>query len=443
MRKILILPLLLLTLAAIAQPKQNAPYSRFGLGNPVPQVFASQLGMGGISAAFHDPYHLNVSNPASFAFLRTATLETGLYAQKSQYEASNASQTEWTGNLGYFALGFALKSPINEVMDKKQSDWQFGMGFSLMPSTLIGYNIETTDTLPSLGIVTNSFTGNGGTYRLNWSNAAKYKHTAVGVNFGWVFGKANYENTTVFQDSLPTYNDNFRDEMAVNGFVWKVGVQHDFVLEASANDKNVAAKWLTLGVTGSGQKNIRVENNVIRLRSRGALGNGQYRTPDTLSYVQGTPLDLTMPAAFSVALQYVNTTKFKIGVEYGYENGSAYNNQARADGVFQNASSFALGVEYTPDYTSYNKYLKRVRYRAGAYLRQDIRVINGADLNDMGVSIGGGFPIVLPRQQTSFINAALELGKIGANTPITESYFRVNVGFTLNDNSWFYQRRFE
>jgi hypothetical protein len=52
-------------------------------------------------------------------------------------------------------------------------------------------------------------------------------------------------------------------------------------------------------------------------------------------------------------------------------------------------------------------------------------------------------PVILPRQQTSFVNLALEIGRIGADSPIEETYFRLSAGFTLNDNTWFYKRRFE
>jgi hypothetical protein len=109
----------------------------------------------------------------------------------------------------------------------------------------------------------------------------------------------------------------------------------------------------------------------------------------------------------------------------------------------RNTISFSAGLEYTPDHISYNRYLKRVRYRIGGYFREDPRVVNGKNFNDVGLTFGFGFPLILPRQQTSFVNAAFELGKNGASSPIEETYFRMTFGFTLNDNTWFYKRRFE
>jgi hypothetical protein len=87
-------------------------------------------------------------------------------------------------------------------------------------------------------------------------------------------------------------------------------------------------------------------------------------------------------------------------------------------------------VEYIPDYISYNRFVKKVRYRLGGYFRQDPRTVDGKNFTDTGLTFGFGFPLVLPRQQTSFVNASFELGKIGAGSPIQETYARMTVGFT-------------
>jgi hypothetical protein len=437
--------LLLLPLAAWAQPKQNSPYSRYGLGDPAPQYFAAQAAQGGLSAAFHDPYHLNILNPASFAFLRTTALEGALFANYSHYvnTADQNTLDDWTGNLAYFALGFTLKSPINEALDRSQSPWQVGMGVSLTPYTNVGYNIETVTTGEEIGRVTNSFEGTGGTYRLGWSTGVKYRRTALGLNLGWMFGKAIYENTTIFEDSLPTFINNFRDELKVNGLVWSLGLQHDFVLRYQENNRDVPTRWITVGLTGETQHDVRALLNRVYIRSRGRTAAGQYILPDTISFISGGNQSVTLPSTFGAGFQYVEANRLKIGAQAQLENWSNYRNEARPD-TLNNTFSVAVGLEYIPDFASYNNYLRRVRYRLGGYFRQDPRPANGAEaLSDVGLTFGFGFPLILPRQQTSFLNTAFELGKLGAGSPIERTYVRITLGFTLNDNSWFYKRRFE
>jgi hypothetical protein len=60
----------------------------------------------------------------------------------------------------------------------------------------------------------------------------------------------------------------------------------------------------------------------------------------------------------------------------------------------------------------------------------------------MGITIGAGFPLVLPRQQVSFVNLAIQMGTIGDPSILRERFIKLNLGFTLNDNTWFYKRKF-
>lgn len=437
---------LLTALTLSAQTKQNSPYSRYGIGDLLPQYFANQAGMGGQTAAFHDPYHLNLVNPASYAFLRTTALETALYGKFSHYDSGDATLDNWSGNLAYLALGFTLKSPINEVLDKDKSPRKHGMGFALTPYSLVGYNIVTPDTLSNGGPVQNTFLGNGGMYKLTWSNAVRYKHTAFGINVGWAFGKAQYETEANFQDSVGTalgnFRSNIRQDLGINGFLWNVGVQHDFVLKYAERDKENPVELITLGFTAESNHKMRITSDELFVRSRNRLGTGQFTNPDTLRFESNVKKSLKLPASFSLGVQYVNT-KLKLGGQFGLETWSGYENEARSGDVLRNTFSASAGVEYTPDVISYNRYMKRVRYRAGAYFRQDPRVVTGKNVDDLGVTMGFGFPLILPRQQTSFVNMALELGKLGANSPISEAYYRITLGFTLNDNTWFFKRRFE
>lgn len=432
----------LMALAVLAQPKFNSPYSRYGMGDLSSRFLAVQSGRGGMTAAYSDPYHLNLANPASFSALKSAALETGLFAKNSTYDGSNSSLNVWSGNLAYFALGFTLKNPINEALDRSRSDWRHGMGFSLTPYSQVGYSVATSDTLTDLGIVNSKFEGSGGTYKLAWHEGSRYKNTSFGATLGWVFGRSTYENTTSFVDSFPTFQSNFRDEIATSGLVWNLGVQHDFVLKRMENDKTIPKEWITIGATAESNHRLNTTADIIRLRSRGKTQTGGYSDADTLAYTLGEKQKLTLPSTFSFGIDYVKADKFRAGAQVMMENWSAYKSEVRPIAL-RNTIAVSGGVEIIPDIFSYNRYMKRVRYRAGAYYRQDPRSVSGTDLDDVGISLGLGFPLILPRQQTSFINLGIEAGRLGAQSPIEETYVRMTLGFTFNDNSWFFKRRFE
>jgi hypothetical protein len=431
----------------IAQPKQNSAYSRFGIGDFLPQYFVNQAGWGGQTAAFHDPYHLNPGNPASYAFLKSTALETGLYAKYSHNTSGTVKYDNWSGNISYLALGFTLNSPINEVLDKVKSPWRFGMGVSLTPYSLVGYKTIANDTTnANLGTVSNTYQGSGGTYRLAWNGGAKYKNTAFGLSLGWAFGKSHYETINNF-DAANTYSflNNSRNDISIKGLVYKIGVQHDLILKYFEADKSTPMRYITLGFTANSNLKMNVTNEVLFVRSRATSAGGTFSNPDTLVNFTGEKAlkqKVTLPASFTIGIQYVDAVKFKAGFQFGLDLWKNYVNEARPEGM-RNTISASTGIEYTPNAFSYNRYLKKVRYRAGAFYRQDPRLIYGKNLNNVGINLGLGFPITLPRQQTSFVNFAVELGSLGEGTVIKEQYVKLSLGFTLNDNTWFFKRRFE
>ncbi|HRO43709.1 MAG TPA: hypothetical protein PL009_12805, partial [Flavipsychrobacter sp.] len=57
--------------------RENAPYSRYGIGEVRNGNNTMLKGMGNISAAYANGYNVNTDNPASYASLRLVTYEAG------------------------------------------------------------------------------------------------------------------------------------------------------------------------------------------------------------------------------------------------------------------------------------------------------------------------------------------------------------------------------
>ena len=158
------------------QPKENSPFSRYGLGNLSPQYLIGNGSMGGLTAAYRDPYSYNPQNPASLAYLRATALEIGLFAKSNTVSDNTNTSKSWSGNINHVALGFPTYSVINEVLDRKPRATRWGMGFSLMPFNTVGYNVATvgkainTDTVNVL----NYYIGSGASYRLMWGYGVSY-----------------------------------------------------------------------------------------------------------------------------------------------------------------------------------------------------------------------------------------------------------------------------
>ena len=252
-----------------SNPKNNSPYSRFGLGDPVPQYFAAAGGMGGLSAAFNDPYHLNILNPASLPFLESTAFEVGLYSRYAQLQDQNTTDDIWSGNLNYIALGFPLRNKINEALDRQDYTWEFGMSLALLPTTLVGYDIQTTTPREELGSTTTRLKGSGGTTRVVWGSGAKYRNFSAGFTLGYQFGKINRSREVAFDSLRFSYTTDFFDDISFSGLVWSAGVQYIFdFMELDDNGKKVpSGKRLILGAFGNKDNQINTNSSSFYRRT--------------------------------------------------------------------------------------------------------------------------------------------------------------------------------
>ena len=423
------------------RPKVNSPFSRFGLGDLSSPYYTAMAAMGGYTTAFNDPFHINLSNPASLAYLKATAFEVGLSAKNSTLsDAGNKSGSFLSGNLEYLALGFPLKNTLNQVLDRKNSPWQFGSAISLQPYSLVGYDISTVEVSEEAGSTTNVLKGTGGTYRLNWGTGARYKNLAFGVNLGYQFGKITNSRLVSFDTLSFSYFTEFRDDLSITGFVWNAGLQYtyDFKKVNKEGDKVPDGRRIVFGITGNNKRNFTsTSTNYIKRENFYYPGI----LIDTILYEPEKELKGVLPSALSLGVAYEKFNKVKLGLEYSISNWSQYTNEAKPD-ILSDTWRFAIGGEFIPNASSYNKYFHRIRYRAGFYTGTDARSLQGEQLKYSAVTFGFGLPIVMSRQRVSFVNLGFEYGTAGLKDVLNEKYFKFTLGFTLNDNSWFFKRKF-
>ena len=423
-------------------PTSNAPYSRLGIGDLLDQNFAATAGMGGLSATYHDPYHINILNPASYAWLRATAFEVGINSEYTRLNDGDNGTNIWDGQLNYMAIGFPMRNPINEALDRRKRDFGWGMGLALTPYSRVNYDIITTSALVDSTNTVSSFKGNGGTYKLHWGTGIRYKNLAVGATLGYFFGKNNYQRQTDLQGAGTHYRNDLVDATSVSGVTWNAGIMYDLVFK-SRNDEGKLVpngKKLVFGAYGNSTQDFTANTTNLYQRiytvNIGSVSGAEIvETPDTMATQE------TLPSELSFGIQYVDENKLRVGFNYTLANWSEFSYPIQTQAL-SNAYKASFGVEFTPDDASYNKYLNRVRYRIGGFYHQDPRSFGGEQLQHYAITLGMGMPVVLPRQQTSFVNIALEAGQFGLPDALRENYVKLTLGFTLNDNSWFYKRKF-
>lgn len=423
--------------SAFAQPKDNSPYSRLGLGDLVQQQFAASRGFGGLSAAYQHPFHINTENPASLAFLSSTAFEVGLYAKFASLESADGSEEQVTsGNLRYMALAFPLQNPVNRELERDRNPFRWGMNLALVPYTQVGYNLNIQNIIPAVDTTTSVFTGEGGVNRFVFGNGFRYKNFAFGINAGFLFGNISRSSQTLLNDVSTSYTNNVENDYSVSGVIFDFGAQyrHDFTSVNTKGEEEPNGKSIVIGAYGNTRNSYTTRADQI-YHSFNPVTNDR----DTILFEQDVAGKGKLPAEFTLGAMYEVRNKMKLGAEFGLSQWSSFTNPVeRAD--FENSYNLALGGEWTPNYKSYNSYAKRMSYRAGFRFGTDPRGTDG-DLKYSSITLGLGMPIISKGSQ-SFLDWGFEFGRFGTDEGLSENFARITLGFTLNDSSWFFQRRY-
>jgi hypothetical protein len=432
------------------QPKENSPFSRFGLGNLSPQYLASTAGMGGMTAAYRDPYHYNPMNPASLSALRLTDFDFGLYAKNTSITDNKNSLNGWSGNINHVAIGFPTYSFINEIYDRKPRELRWAMGLALMPYNTMGYLIETQGVSPNntidSAVVKNIFLGSGGSYRLMWGNGVSYKGLSAGINLGYLFGKMSYFRQNLLVDpNFNTYANNGQDSYTMGSFFWNVGLQYTITLDPKSKyGEKGDKKHIIIG--GYTNPSFKMNTTASRIFKRQLLSRGSTRAVQSAIISDESDIENvgTLPSETTIGVNYENGSKFRGGIEYSSSSWSQYNN--KADLRFEplkDASQFSVGAEFVLNKSKLKPDEEKIHWRVGYRAGTDPRVFNNEQVKKSAITFGLGLPMRVGRgAQISFMDLGIEYGKIGTEK-IVENYWRISLGFTLNDNSWFLKQRYQ
>lgn len=421
-------------------PKQNSPYSRFGLGDLFSPALVSQSGMAGMGIAIRDASHTNWLNPASLSALEATGFEVALSAKYSSLSEGDERDDTYSGNLRQLSLAFPLRNSFSRRdLERKKRNFDWGMGFHLSPFSEVGYSIENVEIQgESLDRVTTVLKGSGGTYKLGFGNGIRYKGLSLGVELQSLFGKITNSRSVSLDSVALAYSTDLQDDISYRSTIFKLGAQYTIHFDKAkiAGIHDIGDRSLTLGLTYT--PNSDLKSNTSRLYRRLSPVTA---TADTVTFESNVTRGGTLPSEIGFGLTYETLGKLRISAEYVKIRWSEYQNEAKVES-FSDARRMAVGLEFTPNIQSYNNNWQRSRYRLGLFHAQDARSSNGQQLTNYGLTMGIGIPVIIPRQTLSFLNLGLEAGRFGASNALQETYVQFYFGFTLNDSSWFFKRKF-
>src|ERR1043165_2953668 len=115
--------------------KENDPYSRYGIGEPISGTNILNRGMGYATTAFQNSASINTENPASYPSLRLTTYEAGFVGGVRNILADNKTYGTGSASLAYLRVGVPLGKHA-------------GMAFGLQPQSHIFYHsVDTSNTM--------------------------------------------------------------------------------------------------------------------------------------------------------------------------------------------------------------------------------------------------------------------------------------------------------
>lgn len=426
MRKLILATLLLGTVISVnAQSGTNSPYSQYGLGVLSDQTSGFNRGMNGVGLGFHEHNQINYLNPASYSAIDSLSFifDAGISGQITNFEENGVKKNANNANFEYVVAGFRAAKHL-------------GVSFGVLPFTNVGYNYTSTEKVGSQfndATYTNTYNGEGGLHQVylgvGW---APVKGLAVGANVAYIWGDYNKYVSNAYSNS--NYNTVIRTySTQVNSDKLDFGIQYT----AKLSKKN----WATIGATYSPGHNLgaAADMNIIS-------NNSQTNASDTAFFSIDKAFEL--PHMYGVGLMWNHNDQWKIGFDYTlqkwgsleyprrYVNVNDKNHVLDVDGAYSDRSKFNLGMQYC--YGEYNRhFFKRLRYRAGVSYATSYYKVNGIDgPKEISVSAGFGIPIMNNYNHRSFLNISGQWVKSSARDLINENTFRLNIGFTFNEE-WF------
>ena len=157
---------LMLQTSATAQQSEFSPYSRFGFGliNQVNTPVAT--GLAGMETGLANSYQFSPSNPASATFLTQTTLQgSGM--------VSNLTMRQLDGDEAGATYGTA--GPMGIVVKQKNGKNALILGVSSYSNS--GYAITRSNDIEGIGVVEESYIGEGGLSNANIGWARVFRST--------------------------------------------------------------------------------------------------------------------------------------------------------------------------------------------------------------------------------------------------------------------------
>jgi hypothetical protein len=385
----------------------SSVYSNNGIGLMNYQGLPHNLGMGEVGIGVPTLSGINFLNPAFLPFNSLTMFQVGMEMDRRNIVNSSVEARKVSGGLRYLNLAFPV---VN-------GRWSTAIGIS--PYSTVNNKTISTEEIEAGVLTQTQYEGLGGLTAFHWSNGVRVgKSFYAGVKAAALFGSLEEVESTAIDDGGGSYEVNFTDRTSYSGLKFDVAFGYRKLLA----DERV----INFGIVYELSKDLNGTHD--QWMETTVLPERQILVED--------PTMFTLPGSLGIGASYQILNKLTLGTDLVFTNWAEAGDGSQA---FENTYKVGIGAQLIPDYASVNSYLKRVSYRMGVNFGNLPYVINGQRLNELGINIGGSFPVGY-----SSLDWAVKYGTLGTleNDLIRETYFRIVIGATMIDR-WFVKRRYD
>ncbi len=416
----LFLFLLLFSDIAHAQIRISSPYSRFGLGQVRENNNAWNFSLANLGIGIRSPYHVNISNPASYTAFDSSSFvfEGGFLSEFVELKSVAQSENRNYTSVGYLLFGL----PATKW-------WRTSIG--LVPFSDVGYNVASPEYVEGIGSVERIYSGSGGIYRFFWGNGFKItKNLSVGFNASYLFGTMNRQASAIFPDSIYFLNTKVDNYITLNDIYFNYGIQ--YMLPLKKDLRMTTGLVFAPASKMSAQADILVQNFFL-------ASDGIEHPRDTLLQKASYRGDVLIPMMIGAGVSFEKTDKWIAGIDVRWQNWKKFKAFDVSDSLV-NSFQVNAGAEFLPDVYNFSSYVKRIRYRIGILYNSTYLDLRGKHLNEYAVSLGFGLPL---RGVRTNLNLGVQFGTRGttSNNLIQETYLKFVVGFSIYER-WFVKRKY-
>jgi len=412
----------LLVKPAEAQSDQSS-YSVLGLGSLNWSGYAQNTAMGGLGISYNSKYFFNDQNPGVLGTNYEAVFQLGTALDIR--EITNGSDSYRTVTGGF--KEFALSAPI--VYGK----WNFGI--SMNPYTSVSYGFTQERPAPEGGTTLIDVTGTGGIDMANISTSVRFGNLSIGFKGIYYFGSINNEEkftldnpNAIFATTIVNTRRSFSSLGASTGIYYSLPLGE--------------RKKLNLGAYYNAK--VKLDQTSLVTFENETLG-GVRASRDTLEYDIDENLFVNLPQRIGFGISYEKTRALALGFDIQLQNWSDYRDKdGQSENFYGNALRVAIGGEFIPNIEQPTRLFNVTSFRFGLHYEKTPFLINNESVNDIGINFGVSLPL------TSFwglshLNMGMTIGQRGNISTaglVRENYLKLNLGFSLQDITWFAKQRF-